>query len=104
MLNEIVQFCIHNIYRPQVEGFQHIIEISKSSVKELADYLSDNRIGDIKQDSTVKIKFETREKKRKYIQEEIKRHGGKNNLSLAIQVMIMKNNKILAMDPPVIQS
>ena len=90
--------------RPQVEGFQHIMEISKSSAKELVDYLSDNRIDDIKQDSTVKIKFETREKKRQFIQEEIKRHGGKNNLSLAIQVMIMKNNKILAMDPPVIQS
>ena len=37
-------------------------------------------IDDIKQDSTVKIKFETREKKRKFIKEEIKRHGGKNNL------------------------
>ena len=98
IVDEIVQFCVQGVYRPPFNGIRHTIELSRESAKELDNFIYDKQIGDAGQCSTVMVDFDVDEKKVKFIRDEIIRHGGEENLSLAIQVILMKNNRVFALE------
>ena len=98
IVDEIVKFCIQGIYRTPFDGIRHTMELSSETVKELDSFISNNQTGDTGQCSKVMIKFDVDENRMKFIKDEIVRHGGEKNLSLAIQVILMKNNRVFVLE------
>ena len=98
IVDEVVQFCVQRVYHSPFDGVRRTIELSREVVDELDDFICDKRIGDTGESSKVIISFDVDENKVKFINDEIARHGGVENPSLAIQVILMKDNKVFAQE------
>lgn len=103
IVDDIVRFCVQRVYRLPFNGDKHTMELSKDAFRELKNYMYDNQIIDAEGGSTIRIKFDVDKKKVNALSGEIERNGGSKNLSLAIQVLLQKNQKVFLKDPPRVQ-
>lgn len=103
IVDDIVQFCVQRVYRLSLGGDEPTMELSKDAFLELKDYIYNNQVIDVEQDSGIRIKFVADEEKINALRREIKRNGGAENLSLAIQIVLQKNQKVFFRESPRVQ-
>jgi len=100
IVDEIAQFCIRKVYQQPFDSIQNTMLLSKESANELNNFIdkqNNGGNGGKEQTSPVKVRFDINMKKLKYIKDEITRHGGQKNLSEAVEVILMKNNKVFSL-------
>jgi len=97
IVDDIAEFCIKRYYCHPFDNTQHMMEISYNSLKELETVLNNSIVNKLKNKPAIRLKFDIDANKVNDLNKEIKRYGGTNNLSLAIQTILQINLKTFIM-------
>lgn len=104
IVDDIVSFCLQRVYRFPFDYSNPVMDLSKDSFAELKQYIFDSLRIEAEISSFVRIKFSGDEGGINALKKEVERNNGKKNISLAIQIVLQKNQKAFLRELPKVET